>query len=169
MTVDRAEAFWMQRALELARLALDAGETPVGAVVVRDGQMLGEGQECTRRRLDPSAHAEVEAVRAACHGTGTLDLAGATCYTTVEPCLLCSCAIRLARIARVVYGTDAGPAGGICGNWRVLTDTTAFPGSEPPEVAGGLLAGECASLLELRRRLKRALPGDHVSVAAPRR
>lgn len=143
---------WMRRCLELARLALDADETPVGAIVVRDGRVLGAGSERTRERLDPSAHAEVEAVREACSARGTLDLDGATLYTTVEPCVLCAYAIRVTRIARVVYGVDAGTAGGACGRWPVLADLTAFPGAIPPDVLGGVLAAECAQLLAERRR-----------------
>lgn len=142
---------WMRRALELARLALEADETPVGAVVVRDGRVLGAGRERTRERLDPSAHAEVEAVREACSASGTLDLAGASLYTTVEPCVLCAYAVRITRIARVVYGVDAGAVGAACGTWRVLADVAAFPGTTPPEVRGGVLTDECARVLAERR------------------
>ncbi len=150
---------WMRRSLELARQALAAHETPVGALVVRDGRVLGAGRERTRERLDPSAHAEVEAVREACTASGSLHLAGATLYTTVEPCVLCAYVIRRTGIARVVYGTVAGAVGAACGTWPLLADVTAFPGTPPPEVHGGILAKECAELLAVRRRERERAKG----------
>jgi tRNA(adenine34) deaminase len=140
----------MRRCIELARLALDAGDVPVGAVVVRDGGVIGEGYERTRARLDPAAHAEVEALRAACATLDTLDLSDATLYTTVEPCLLCSYAVRQTRIRRVVYGVKAGSLGGATGRYPLLTDASSFTGCEPPEVTAGVLAEECEQLLAER-------------------
>ena len=147
----RDEAF-LRECLELAREALAAGDVPVGALVVRDGVVIGRGVERTRARLDPAAHAEVEAMRLACRALGTLDLSGATLYTTVEPCVLCTYAVRQTRIARVVYGVSAGALGGATGPCPLLTDPAAFAGQAPPQVRGGVLAGECARLLAARRR-----------------
>jgi len=141
----------MRRCIALARLALDSGDVPVGALVVRDDVVIGEGYERTRQRLDPAAHAEVEALRAACATLGTLDLTGATLYTTVEPCVLCAYAVRQARIQRVVYGVKAGSLGGATGPFPLLTDAAAFAGREPPTVEGGVLAAECEALLAERR------------------
>jgi tRNA(adenine34) deaminase len=142
----------MQRCLALARNALAEGDVPVGALVVRDGQVIGEGHERTRALLDPAAHAEVEALRAACGSLGTLDLSGATLYTTVEPCLLCAYAIRHTRVGRVVFGANAGALGGSTGPYPLLGITTAFTGSAPPELEGGVLATDCERLLAARRR-----------------
>ena len=141
------DATHMRRCLDLAAGALASGETPVGALVVRGGTVIGEGAERTRTRLDPSAHAEVEALRAACQALGTLDLSGATLYTTVEPCVLCSYAARRVRISRVVFGARAGTLGGVTGPFPLLTDATSMTGAPPPEVEGGVLADECERLL----------------------
>ena len=140
----------MRRCIELAQLALDAGDVPVGAIVVRDDRVIGEGYERTRQRLDPAAHAEVEALRAACATLDTLDLSGATLYTTVEPCILCSYAVRQTRIQRVVYGVRTGSLGGATGPFPLLTDAASFGGREPPAVTGGVLEEECVRLLAER-------------------
>jgi tRNA(adenine34) deaminase len=141
----------MRRCIELARLALDAGDVPVGSIVVRDDRVIGEGWERTRTGLDPAAHAEVVALRAACHALGTLELTGCTLYTTVEPCVLCAYATRQSRIARVVYGVGAGSLGGATGPFPILTDASSFPRHAPPAITAGVLAGECARLLKERR------------------
>ena len=147
--VQRDETF-MRRCLELARRALDAGDVPVGAIVVREDRVIGEGYERTRQGLDPAAHAEVEALRAACGALGTLDLSGATLYTTVEPCVLCSYAARSTRVHRVVFGVKAGALGGVTGPYPLLTDATAFASGVPSAVTGGVLAAECERLLAER-------------------
>lgn len=143
---------FMRRCIELARLALEAGDVPVGAIVVRDDRVIGEGYERTRQRLDPAAHAEVEALRAACATLDTLDLPGATLYTTVEPCVLCAYAVRQTRIQRVVYGVKAGSLGGATGPYPLLVDAASFPDREPPEVTIGVLAQECNRVLAERER-----------------
>lgn len=145
------DAAYMRRCLELARHALSAGDVPVGALVVREGHVIGEGFERTRARLDPTAHAEVEALRAACQALGTLDLSGATLYTTVEPCVLCAYAVRHARVGRVVFGIEAGALGGASGRYPLLIDTTQIAGASPPVVQGGVLAEQCTRLLGKRR------------------
>lgn len=141
---------FMQRCLALARRALAAGDVPVGAIVVRDGTIVGEGHEQTRARLDPAAHAEVEALRDACHRLGAIALDGATLYTTVEPCVLCAYAARATHIARVVYGTPAGTLGGATGPYPILTHAADIAGHAPPAVQGGVLAAECERLLRSR-------------------
>jgi tRNA(adenine34) deaminase len=145
----------MRRCLELAQAAADAGETAVGALVVRGGAVIGEGFESTRTRLDPSAHAEVVALRAACQHDRSLDLTGCDLYTTVEPCVLCSYAIRATRVSRVIYGVPAGQAGGATSPLAVLSDRTVAGWPEPPEVVSGVLAGECFGLLEHQRQARR--------------
>lgn len=85
---------WMRHCLALANIALDAGETPVGSIVVSQDRMIGLGLERTRKEMDPTAHAEVEAIREACRYVGSTNLSGAALYSTVEPCVLCAYAIR---------------------------------------------------------------------------
>src|SRR5690349_2709502 len=102
---------YMRRCLQLAEIAALAGDTAVGALIVRGDEVVAEGIERTRATLDPSAHAEVEAIRQACQRLATLDLRGCSLYSTVEPCVLCGYAIRRTGIARVVYGVAAGQVG----------------------------------------------------------
>ena len=107
---------FMRRALELAHRARDAGEVPVGAVVVLDGSIAGEGWNRPIAAADATAHAETEAIRAACRTLGNYRLPGATLYVTLEPCAMCIGAIFHARIARVVFGTrdpKTGAAGSV--------------------------------------------------------
>ena len=107
---------WMQHALELARRAQDEGEVPVGAVVVLDGQVVGAGSNCMIGANDPSAHAEIDALRDAGRRLGNYRFPGATLYVTLEPCVMCAGAIVHARIARVVYAASdpkTGAAGSV--------------------------------------------------------
>jgi tRNA(adenine34) deaminase len=150
---------YMRRCLALAQSAADSGETAVGAVVVRDGVIIGEGAESTRRLSDPTAHAEVVALRAACGRERTLDLSGCELVTTVEPCLLCSYALRRTGVTRVVYGTPAGHLGGVTSSYAVLVDSALGGWPPPPEVVSGLLAQECLDLL-LRERVRRRIRDD---------
>ncbi len=140
----------MRRCLELAEQSLRSGETPVGSLIVRGDRILGEGLEGTRTHLDPTAHAEVQAVRAACTSEQTLDLSGATLYTTVEPCVLCAYAIRRAKISAVVYGIPAGQAGGITSRYDILADRELTGWPAPPEIVAGVLAAECREILGRR-------------------
>lgn len=141
----------MRRCLALGRKALEAGETPVGALVLRGDVILGEGQEETRSLLDPSAHAEVQAIRAACRTLGSADLSGCTLYTTVEPCVLCAYVLRRAGMSRVVYGIPAGQAGGVTSSYAILTDSTLTGWPAPPEIVTGILSKECSVLLRQPR------------------
>lgn len=137
------EAF-MRRALELALQARDAGEVPVGAVVVQDGRILGEGWNRPLSAADATSHAETEAIRAACRGVNNYRLAGATLYVTLEPCLMCVGAIFHARIGRVVYGAQ-DPKTGAAGSVLNLFES---PLNHHASVQGGLLAEECGALLK---------------------
>ncbi len=120
----------------------------MGSVVVRHGRVIGEGAEATRGRLDPSAHAEVEAIREACRAAGSLDLSCATLYTTVEPCFLCDFVIRTSRIERVVVGTDAGEVGSLGSKYPLLADPSFRCWGPPPKVATGVLEEESRAPLE---------------------
>ena len=142
----RDEAF-MRRCLELARQAREAGEAAVGTVIVQGEAIVAEAEEQTRRRHDPTAHAEVEAVRVAYQHLGK-DLSDCTLYTTVEPCFMCAYVIRVARIARVVIGTDAGEVGAVFSKYPILTDAAFTRWASPPEVTAGILGEECRRLLQ---------------------
>lgn len=134
----------MRRALELARRARDEGEVPVGAVVVQDGRIAGEGWNRPIAAGDATSHAETEAIRAACRAAHNYRLAGATLYVTLEPCVMCIGAIFHARIARVVYGA-ADPKTGAAGS---VLDLFATPLNHHASVQGGVLAAECGALLK---------------------
>lgn len=134
----------MRHALHLARLAAVAGEVPVGAVVVRDGQVLGEGCNAPIGQHDPTAHAEVQALRQAARRLGNYRLEDCTLYVTLEPCAMCSGALLNARVARVVYGAQE-PKTGAAGS---VLDVFALPQlNAHTEIVGGVLAAECATVL----------------------
>lgn len=145
-----ADLDYMRRCIDLARDAGAWGDYPVGALVVRGGQVMGSGAESTRRLLDVAAHAEVEALRAACRTAGALDLGGATLYTTVEPCYLCSFAIRQLRVARVVIGRAYPEAGGVSSRHPILLDAAFACWGAPPAVVTGVLESECGALFTNR-------------------
>ena len=138
---------YMRRCLELAVKAALAGDTAVGALIVCGDEVVGEGVERTRAARDPSAHAEVEAIRRACQHLDTLDLRGCSLYSTVEPCVLCGYAIRRTGIAHVVYGVPAGQAGACTSSYAILADRHLEGWSQVPEVTGGVLADECLAAL----------------------
>jgi tRNA(adenine34) deaminase len=135
----------MRRAIALAERAAAAGEVPVGAVVVRNGALLGEGWNRPIAAHDPSAHAEIEALRAAARHVGNYRLPGADLFVTLEPCPMCAGAIVHARITRVVYGA-ADPKGGACGSvFDLLPSDQRF--NHRTACDGGVLADACGELL----------------------
>ena len=134
----------MRAALALAERARDAGEVPVGAVVVRDGVVIGSGFNSPISRHDPSAHAEILALRAAAVASGNYRLSGCTLYVTLEPCVMCSGAIMHARIGRLVYGAP-DPKTGACGSVVDLFSEKKL--NHHTEVTGGILATEAGRLL----------------------
>jgi tRNA(adenine34) deaminase len=135
----------MRLALEQAARALEHDDVPVGAVVVdATGEVIAAGHNERERRQDPSAHAELIAIREAARAVGSWRLLGTTLYVTLEPCAMCAGAIVLARIPRVVYGT-ADPKAGAAGS---VLDVLAEPRlNHRPAVTSGVLAPECAALL----------------------
>jgi tRNA(Arg) A34 adenosine deaminase TadA len=135
----------MERCLELARAAVDHGDEPYGSVIVRDGVLLAEGRNSQVTDLDPTAHAEVSAIRNACRKVGSYDLSGCTLYSSFEPCWICSTAIRRTGIARVVFAADDGD-GGYFSAYPILRDAT-IPGPPPPEVVTGFMADRSEALL----------------------
>lgn len=135
----------MQRALALARAAEQAGEVPIGAVVARGQEILGEGENRNRRDNDPSAHAEIVAIRAAAAWLGDFRLTGCDLYVTLEPCAMCAGAISHARIERLYYGASDPKGGAVEHGARVFTHPQCH---HRPEVYGGLGEGEAAGLLK---------------------
>ena len=140
-----ADIAFMQAAVDQARAAEAAGEVPIGAVIVRDGLILATGNNRVVRDHDPSAHAEVIALRAAGLALGNYRLDGCTLYTTLEPCAMCAGAILHARITRLVYSAP-DPKAGACGS--VLSVMNHPQLNHKLEVVSGLLAPECAALLQ---------------------
>jgi len=135
---------FMRLALAQAALGRTAGEVPVGAVVVKDGGVIGRAYNRPVGTSDPTAHAEILALREAARATGNYRLTGATLYITVEPCLMCVGAIVHARVATVVYGV-ADPKGGAV---RSLLDPNALPLNHRFEAVEGVLEDECRHLLQ---------------------
>ena len=144
---------FMAAALEEARRAGDAGEVPVGAVVVVDGTIVGRGHNRPIAERDPTAHAEVQALREAARGVGNYRLAGATLYVTIEPCLMCAGACLAARVSRLVFGAPDEKAGAVVSRARML-DGGRW--SHPVEVIGGVEAEEARALLQEFFRRRRA-------------
>lgn len=144
----------MRRCLDLARVALEKGDSPVGSLIVKNGRIVARGIEAVKARSDPTAHAEVEALRSACARLQTLDLSGSVLYTNVEPCWMCSYAIRQTRIARVVFGLRNEQVGGLSSKLRVLVDDALkLP---LPEIEAEILHEECRLLLvEYQRKNQR--------------
>jgi tRNA(adenine34) deaminase len=146
------DAYWMRRALELAGRAEAAGEVPVGAVLVHEGRVLGEGCNGPVAAHDPTAHAEIRALREAAVRVGNYRLPDTTLYVTLEPCSMCVGAMIHARIARLVFGAPdpkTGAAGG-------ALDLVAHPShNHRIRVTGGVLAEECAERLRAFFRERR--------------
>lgn len=142
------DAYWMERALEQARCARTLGEVPVGAVVVADGRVLGTGHNCPVSTRDPTAHAEIRALRAAAQARGNYRLPDAVLYVTVEPCTMCVGAIVHARVARVVFGAAEPKAGAA----DLFADARY---NHRVVVTGGVLAEECGALLSAFFRSRR--------------
>jgi tRNA(adenine34) deaminase len=147
-----ADIFWMSRALEHARAAPTRGEVPVGALVVRAGHVLGEAHNRTVTDADPTAHAELLAIRRAAAVIGDWRLVDCTLYVTLEPCAMCCGAIVLARVPRVVYGASDPKAGMVDTLGNLLRDSRL---NHRCEVTGGVLAAESAELLRAFFRERR--------------
>lgn len=129
---------YMRRCHQLAEKAVRGGDTPVGSLVMRDGQIIAEGVEGVKAQMDVTAHAEIIAIRKTCAALGTIDLSGTTLYTTTEPCLMCSYAIRQTRISRVVIEERTGKGGGVTSRYPILKDESFPVGGPPPEIVLGI-------------------------------
>jgi tRNA(adenine34) deaminase len=151
-TSAQEDQHWMRRCLELARQAAEVGEVPVGALVVKDGEVLGEGYNQPILACDPSAHAEIQALRQAASRCGNYRLPGATLYVSVEPCTMCTGAMIHARISRLVYGAAEPRAGAISSRLNLL-DQEFY--NHRMVHQGGCLAEESATLLQTFFRQRR--------------
>ncbi len=138
------DALLMRAALDEARAAVAEHEVPVGAVISFDGEIIAQGHNQSVRSSDPSGHAEIVALRAACNVRQNYRIPGATLHVTLEPCAMCIGAIVQARISRLVFGAYDRKAGAV-GSVIDLTDSPAF--NHRFEVNGGVLADECSALL----------------------
>lgn len=139
-----SDSDFMQIALDLAQQAAAAGEVPVGAIIVKDGEIIGRGSNAPITTHDPTAHAEIRAMRDAAQRIGNYRLVGCTLYVTLEPCAMCSGAIQHARIAKVIYGANDAKTGA-CGS---VVNLMAEPKlNHHTEVTGGVLAQECGAVL----------------------
>jgi tRNA(adenine34) deaminase len=136
---------FLREALELARDAERGGEVPVGAVVVLHGRVIGRGRNSPIARNDPTAHAEILAMREAAAATGNYRLEGATMYATLEPCVMCAGALVAARVSRLVFGARDLRFGGVRSKFR-LADADVL--NHRVEVVEGVLGAECAELLQ---------------------
>jgi tRNA(adenine34) deaminase len=148
---------WMQAAIEEAEKAWKIGEVPIGAVIVRNGEIIGRGHNLRETAKDPTLHAEMIAIRQAAERLGGWRLIGCTLYVTLEPCPMCAGAIVQSRIGKVVYGA-ADPKAGCAGTLMNLLEDERF--NHQAEVIPGVMAEQCGSLLthffrELRERRKK--------------
>lgn len=143
---------FMQQALALAKQAAENGEVPIGAVVVKDGEIIASAHNLTETNNDPTAHAEVLAIRAACEKLGTPRLTDCDLYVTLEPCPMCATAISFARIRRLYFGASDEKGGGVENGPRIFSQPTCH---HKPEIYGGISEAECAGVLRAFFRAKR--------------
>ena len=140
-----ADIQYMQEALAEARSAAATGEVPIGAVLVHEGQILARSGNRTIRDCDPTAHAEIVALREAARLLGNYRLADTTLYVTIEPCSMCSGAILQARVPRLVYGADDPKGGAVCSCFEILSHPRV---NHQVEVTSGVLSAECAAIIQ---------------------
>jgi tRNA(adenine34) deaminase len=148
-----SDEFWMEEALRAAQRALEAGEVPVGAVVVHAGEIIGRGWNRNITDSDPTAHAEIIALRQAGSKLGNYRLEDCELFATIEPCAMCAGALVHARIKRLVYGADDPKAGAIRSVMEVLNHPQL---NHRIDIRGGVLGGRCAELLQSFFRGRRA-------------
>ena len=148
-----SDELWMHEAIRAAQRALEIDEVPVGAVVVCEGKIIARGFNRNIRDCDPTAHAELVALREAASAVGNHRLAGSDLFVTIEPCAMCAGAMVHARIRRLVYGADDPKAGAVHSVMRVLNHPSL---NHRIQVQGGILAGRCTELLQQFFRVRRA-------------
>lgn len=156
------DAAWMELALEQARLAEQAGEVPVGALVIRDGEIIGRGHNRNLLDDDPTAHAEIVALREAAARVGNHRLNGCVMFATIEPCSMCAGALLHARISRLVYGASDVKAGAAGSVLQVLNHPRL---NHKMEITAGVLGDRCSEILQnfFRRKREPAGPGPRIT------
>ncbi len=137
---------YMRICIGLAKIAKQRGDSPVGSIIIRDGEVIGEGIEGGKTHKDITFHAEIEAIRAASKQLETQDLSDCILYTTHEPCIMCSYMIRHTKIPVVVSGLATGEIGGFSSKLPLLLDKTISKWPAPPTLINGILEKECADL-----------------------
>ena len=152
MQLSESDDYWMQHAFELARKAEASGEVPVGAVIVADGRIIGQGFNSPISTSDPTAHAEIIALRDAALHMRNYRMPGTTLYVTLEPCMMCAGAMVHARVERLVYGA-ADPKTGIIDSHLNLLDQETV--NHRIQVTSGVMQDECSSILRTFFRNKR--------------
>lgn len=143
---------WMQQALQLAERAAGLGEVPVGAIVVRDGEIIGRGWNQPISGCDPTAHAEIQALRAAAEYLGNYRLVDCDLYVTIEPCTMCAGAIVHARVRRVVFGALEPKAGAVCSRGELFAQPWL---NHRVEWLGGVLEADCSARISAFFRSRR--------------
>jgi tRNA(adenine34) deaminase len=143
--IDSGHEIWMRHALDLARQAEAAGEVPVGCVIVAAGEIIGEGRNCPIERLDPTAHAEMLALREAAFALGNYRMEEATMYCTLEPCPMCAGALVAARLATLVFGARDLRFGGVRSKFQIADSPLL---NHRVEIIEGVLGAESTALLQ---------------------
>ena len=152
---DSPDVTFMRAALTQAEKALEIGEVPIGAVVVCHGRIVGEGHNLRERDNDPTAHAEVIAIRQAASRLGSWRLTGCSLYVTIEPCPMCAGALVLARVERLIYGAADPKAGAVDSLYNIVRDARL---NHRMDVTAGVLQSECAALMQaFFRRLRKGV------------
>lgn len=146
------DAAWMQQALDLARQAAEAGEVPIGALVIRDGKIVGRGHNRNLLNRDPTAHAEIVALREAAATIGNHRLPGCEIFVTIEPCAMCAGAMVHARLKRLIYGAPDPKAGAVSSVLQVMNHPRL---NHKMDVTAGVLAVQCSLMLQDFFRNKR--------------
>ena len=137
----------IERCIELAAISARRGNHPFGSLILRDGELLAEGENLVVTDMDPTGHAEIVAIRNACRALGVQDLTGTTLYTSAEPCMICSTVIRLLRVKRVVFAAKSTTDyGGYSSKHPILCVADVARFGSPPEVVPGLLADRSEAL-----------------------
>lgn len=137
---------YMQECIKLAKIAKNRGDNPVGSIIVKNGTIIGKGIEANKTQNDITKHAEIEAIRDACNYLGHRDLSNCTLYTTHEPCVMCSYAIRFSKIERIIYSIKASQLGGHTSAYNLLTDSKIENLERTPTIISGVLIEECLKL-----------------------
>ena len=144
MEDNKTHEFWMKKAFNETEKAFELGETPVGAIIVKDGKIIGRGGNRVEKLKDPTAHAEIIAIGAACEATGYERLVDSVMYVTLEPCPMCAGAIVLARIPKLVFGADDQKRGACGSHYNICRDEAL---NHMVEIETGIMESECSGIL----------------------